>query len=542
MLRRSLAQIGGPYAVTFWAWLATLPLSLLLSSTYTTTPSLQEVVAWTTALILVHAGIGVVMLLARLTVLPSRPRKPRPLTAIVVFALMGLTRAVLLQAAQHVTGFGSYDFAERLAFNVSISILAYAALAIIVGETKDDAQIVLRLEQARAAIADLQKQNQDELVDLDQRILADVEDRLRQALEDGQADPQQIRQMSETVVRLTSHELSEQLPPPRSSQPPRRLAIKDIAGRLQVPPPLAVLVPFQMSVFGFVALRYSLAIALVGTVIGPLPSLLGLWLMRRYLPLPRNSWWRVGTLVVSITALGSIAAVLVSALFTYLFGEYSASPFAVGTGLMGMSMIVSVWFSVVDGREMRREQLADALEEEARETADTAAVLNGRRLAAARFLHGTVQNELVAASLRGDSAEAVQSTIRQAFASYAGVDTSGARDELESLLRSWSTVLDVTADVDTPAWDVMATDPERGRLLVDLISEGLTNAVRHASGRSVSLQVSASDGILSVRIETEGTSHGTNATGIGLADLRSRGVDLRLESDDDHTTLIGHLN
>ena len=143
--------------------------------------------------------------------------------------------------------------------------------------------------------------------------------------------------------------------------------------------------------------------------------------------------------------------------------------------------------------------------------------------------------------MRGDSAEAVQETIRRAFASYGGEPRTTVRNSLESLLRSWSTVLDITTRIDEHAWAVIDTNPARGQLLVDLVSEGLTNAVRHARGRVVVVEVTDEEGNLSVRVVTDGALQVARDPGIGLQDLRSRGADVHLLTDGDTTVLTGRL-
>jgi nitrate/nitrite-specific signal transduction histidine kinase len=45
--------------------------------------------------------------------------------------------------------------------------------------------------------------------------------------------------------------------------------------------------------------------------------------------------------------------------------------------------------------------------------------------------------------------------------------------------------------IDPPANTLMSRDPELARRVVDVVSEGLTNAVRHASARTVTLTISS---------------------------------------------------
>lgn len=547
MLRRSLAQIGGPYAITFWAWLVTLPLTVLISSVYATPPTLRDVVVWTSALIGIHVAIGLLMLVARVTVLSARPRKPRPVTALAVFALLGLARAVLLSVAQEWSGLGAFDLTERIAFNVVASMMLFSVIAIVIDEYRTDSAIVARLESAQESLAALRAHEVASLGDLDRRLLSEVQHDLEHRLSEQSVDATQLRQLSESVVRSMSHELAQ----PAAVDDvvhatPARMSAWQSASRMMermtFPSAVTVVGVYALLVLGVVSARYGVLVGLVNAVIGSLASIVGLAGLRRWMPLPRNGVARILVITGATAAVGAIAAVINAWEMSLIVEDFPASVPAISAGLVGLTLVISGWIAAAQGRAERQQAMSDAVEEEALEVARIQSLLNERRLAAGRFLHGTVQNELIAASMRGDSAEAVQATIRRAFASYGEAPRSATRDTLESLLRSWSTVLAITTRIQEPTWAVIDADAARGQLLVDLVSEGLTNAVRHGRGRTVVVEVTDDEGDLSVRVVTEGALRAAGDPGIGLRDLRDRGADVQLLTEGGTTVLTGHLD
>lgn len=546
MLRRSLAQIGGPYAITFWAWLVTLPLTVLISSVYATPPTLQDVIVWTSALIGTHMVTGLLMITARVTALPARPRKPRPITAITVFAVLGLARAVLLSVAQEWSGLGAFDLTERIAFNVVASVMLYSAIAIVVDEYRTDSAIVARLEAAQQSLTALRTHESESLADLDRRLLQEVQRDIEQRLGEQNFEAKTLRRLSETVVRSLSHKLVEptsfnEVAPPVPTRMFAWQAARRVMERMTFPSATVVVGIYALLVLGVVTTRYGIVVGLINAVIGSVASVAGISALRRWMPLPRNGVARVVVITGATAVVGAVAAVINAWEMSLLVEDFPASVPAISAGLVGLALVISTWVAASQGRAERQQQMMASVEMEAMEVARIQNLLNERRLAAGRFLHGTVQNELIAASLREDSAAAVQEAMRRAFASYGDEPRSTTRDTLEGLLRSWSTVLDITSHVDEAAWTVIDADPTRGQVLVNLVSEGLTNAVRHARGRAVTVDIRDDNGSIEVRVVTEGRPRDSHGPGIGLQQLHGQGADVRLAAEGETTVLSASL-
>lgn len=544
--QRLLDQIGGKYAITFRAWLITLPLSVLISSVYATPPTLADVAKWTGALITIHAALGLLMLIAGATVLSSRPRQSRPKTAIAFFAMLGLARAVLLQLAQGHLGIGIFDISERLLFNIVASVVAFSAIAIVIDNFTADSVVTRNLLAARESLERLRETERSSLLTIDRQILADVEARVLQELRAQEVDSQRIRQISDSIVRELSHELSRPSDDddfgdsiPESVPVWRSVALT--TDRMRVPSPLAVVGIYQGLVFGTVVARLNLGFATIN-VLGALPTFFGLWLMRRYVSLPRNGLARIAVLIGGFAAVGLIAAAINAWMWRTHFQSDSVSISAVATGVVALGLLLSLGNAVNEGREDRRRQLGATLTEQAQEVARLQQLVQERRKSAARFLHGTVQNQLIVSAMSGESSEQIQHTLSNLFTGYSAPPAhADARTELEGLLNSWSAVLTIDARIDDGVWELLEGDRHLQGLLADVVAEGLTNAVKHSSGRAIEIVVGTDNDAVKATITTEGFGSHSTTRGIGLQDLQARGAEVELVRDTRGSTLVALL-
>ena len=73
--------------------------------------------------------------------------------------------------------------------------------------------------------------------------------------------------------------------------------------------------------------------------------------------------------------------------------------------------------------------------------------------------------------------------------------------------------------------------PERAELLVDALSESLTNVVRHGSGNDVAISIASENDSVTLRVVSPGTPDSQTRPGIGLAQLEARGARVALRSD-----------
>lgn len=544
--RSRLQQIGGRNAISRWSWIITIPLAILVSSTYAESPSLAEVLTWQSIVLGVHCLLGFLMWVAWKTVLPATDRASHPVTALVFFGLLGLTRGLLMQLAQEIVGISGGVFSERLAVNVAGSIVALSAIAVIVDDYRTDEAIVQRLARARVTLSTLLDREAATLRAADIEVLTQVQERVTQELGAAGASPERIRVVADEIVRPISHELADQATEPKvldidESGPEVRLTFTQAFGRMVAPSPLALVIVVEGTIFGAVAARYGLPVALGNVVLGGGLILIGCWLIQRFLPLPQHPIGRLALLAVALAGVGAAATELTSLVITPLSATFPAGLIGVSGGVAAAGVALSLWAAVNAGRQLRQQEMAEAVGQEAAAIDRMREIIEQRRLQAARFLHGTIQGELVAAALRQDNAADVSEVISRRFAEYGSLPQRSAQQQVLDVVSAWSSVLAITFHVDDEVWDVISSQTERINLLVDALSESLTNVVRHASDKHVDIDIVLQGRMVALKVSSLGGSGSVASPGIGLAQLRARGAGVRLDAEGDRVRLIVSL-
>jgi signal transduction histidine kinase len=167
-------------------------------------------------------------------------------------------------------------------------------------------------------------------------------------------------------------------------------------------------------------------------------------------------------------------------------------------------------------------------------------------------MHGGVQAEMTAAALAisraaeaGEPTEAILARADELVAllerQRERLDAEGTRENLADVIDTWRLALDIEVLIDPQSQALMSSDSELARRVVDVVSEGLTNAVRHASARTVSLTIRAL-GIMGMEVEV---SHpgvlGPGVIGQGSAVLDEVCQEWSRAESDGHVRLIGRV-
>ncbi|WP_434315734.1 hypothetical protein [Leifsonia sp. P73] len=182
--------------------------------------------------------------------------------------------------------------------------------------------------------------------------------------------------------------------------------------------------------------------------------------------------------------------------------------------------------------QVRRDQseLEEAVQENIRAAAAIRSDFERERAALARLLHSGVQSELIASALAlaaGPPADAsaelrrVVSSIR-AELSAPRVEPDAA-ERITALVESWACAIPLRSSFGDDVWERLR-EPVRAAAVIDTISEGLANAVRHGDGSEVTLDVlpASGDGVSVVIVS--GGALTTAVPGIGLRQLAERGT------------------
>jgi signal transduction histidine kinase len=541
--RRGWQQIGGVNALTVWSWIATLPLALVVSSVYAGTPTITDVVVWTSIAIAVHALLGLVMWLAWLTILTHRERRSRPVTALVVFGAIGALRGLLMEGAQTVTGIGGGVFVERMGVNVIGGMVVFAAIAIVVDDFRIDADIRARLQEATQTLAMVRDEEERALQAADLDVLAGVQRAVQRALDESGTAALHAREVSERIVRPISHELADatielEFPTGAYGSTQRRLRFADAFAATAAPSPVVVAVLIELAALGAVLGRYGPLVALTNALLGGFLVFLGGLAIRQLLPLPRKVLLRLITLAIAFAVVGVLSSIVVTALVSGLIAPFAVALPGVMAGIAAAAIVVSLSAAVVTGRRQRLDDMAQVVARSAGEVDRLRTAVQERRTSAARFLHGPIQGELVAAALRGDGPDRVRAAVRDRFAEYGSSPAyRAARDQVTEVVDAWSSILEVTFDIDEAVWSRLEHEPALTELLVDALSEGFTNVVRHSVARTVVVELLSIEDQIVLQVTSLGDIDRENRPGIGLDQVRRRGGEVELVSREGTTTL-----
>jgi signal transduction histidine kinase len=178
-----------------------------------------------------------------------------------------------------------------------------------------------------------------------------------------------------------------------------------------------------------------------------------------------------------------------------------------------------------------QEELETALQSNVAMAARIRSEYERERASLARLLHAGVQSELIAGALSltasaspNDAGARTAEIVGRARDALRGEsDEPDAAEQVGTLLDSWSSAIGLTARIGDGVWERLG-EPSRTSAVVDAISEGLANAVRHGDGSPVALELRpAARGGVEVVVRSGGVL-AASGSGIGLKQLSERGT------------------
>jgi len=540
--RRLLARATGRSAITVWTWAITAPFALTVMS------GLQYVRGGPGAVLALsitqHVVVGL-LLAAGWAVLRVTPPRIRVVTVFVLFAAIGVLRPLIFLGVGRVLDITveTGDLGGRIGINVVTTVTIFTLIAVAVDLVRDHLGVYRRLRAAQRAseldaeraalrVSSLRHAAVDD-------VLAEIE--RAAAIADAPLPPREaarvLRGLATDVVRPVSHWLYENddtAPAGDAEAPPVRWRdwVASVLGGMQPAPPLllavlfaALVTPFGLSQYGLLQCLPAIVGGLVVVGAGNLAvSRVAERTARPY----RGIVLVVGYLVVGVAlSVTTDAAIRVQGLHPhFIWFEAGTYPLIA----LGVALVVSLSARI----RLDQQGLEAAVQASVFDAARLRADYDHQRAAFARVLHSGVQSELIAAALAlgaggGDDASgelrSVVDRIRTELLAPPAAPDPETR--VRALVESWRSAIALQASVAPDAWDRLR-EPARCEAVVDAISEGLANAVRHGDGGPVTLDVrSASPAGVTVVVSSGGTLS-TASPGIGLRQLAEQGtVELR---------------
>ena len=541
-------SLGGPNAITLAAWLLTLPGAI--ATTYTIIPDNVREDLWIWAVLggSAHVLTGLVLLAGRWTVLRPVAGRSRPWVAVGVMLLAGGLRGFYIGAASIALGHSPVELLlPRTLFAAWSVLIWYSIGTIVVDATRRHRAQIASLEEALAVGQALAEGSVMAVRELRSGIVTRTEAIVAEQLEKAvglAADPQlaaaQLHQTVEEVIRPLSHEMNEQAlredwilsgieGSATLAMAPIGLYIRGILlERPFLPWGSALLlfaVPSLLFMYWFGAAMGLAMLVLTAAAAGLVVA------AGRALVWPRLAGRGVAVHaigVVGVWTLASVGAGLVVELFPGTYASISSdSPRAVLLVLEGgMAMTVLQGVALMNSvlGQWRRTEVALA---EAVRTAEWS-VARLRQMAWSEqrhlggVIHGDVQARIVSLALQiqlsppADTAQAVErlrAEVHRALGEQHETTLALALDRIRTVWRG-AVGLEIVVDPDADA--ALARDPVAGHAVAEVLSESITNAVRHGGAHRIRVRITMVRDALDLLVEDDGASaHPDGPPGMG---------------------------
>lgn len=499
-----LQRIGGPSAVSLWAWLTLGPIAIL-GALFSFGPQATREHFWVllAAAALSYLTSGPVFLVAHLTYLsPSKKRPARPLAALITFAVAGLTVGVTLSALVD-----SFDIGLETASGLGrawLQLFWSSLIALVIDSRRRHRELSAELQDSLQQTAQLAKNQADVLANLRGSLITKLKTTLLSALQ--QTDAKGLNRLADEVIRPLRVELDRDLVPasPAAMQP----------SQIKWRPLLAISLrkPLNPWLTGLVAALSGLVASFSFFGFATIANFLGVWLfvalnllLLRLFGLQNPLW--------------SFPVLFAGSLFGAGFGEYLQQFAPVGASSLGnlnlgswlIALFIGLQLSLESERKAKLMEMGAALERLRwqREKLDQVVWVETRRLS--KFVHSEIQGRIRAAAIRSAnlSANQLDQLRSECMAALERArEPVGFKEFLHQSQRLWEGILVISSDIQDPIIELLEQDAFAKAAAIEVIREGLCNAVRHGKAGSAVLTLRAplieGDGFLSVSIVNDG--------------------------------------
>jgi len=568
--------IGGRNALTRWSIIVWLAFGILFSTfgglRYGFTLDALMPVA-----LVVHLLLIPPLLLFRAIMIRATRRGLRPWLGLGLFALLGGIRVVLPLVVAPALGVtlssdaGSFALLS-LANGMASAVVILGVVAVVVDGSRRNRAIVENLAALDAEFERTRAFDEAELADLEARSVVQIttmlEEHLRQVQTEWGNEPEQaatrIRMLATDVARPLSHEWAqgdEWIPESVdiTIRPPRWKRFAAVIAEMQPAPPL---VPFIL--LELIALPFAIAepVGGVGFAASMVLLLGGImfalsWVVLRLWPAGPTTMLRLTSLVVLYAVIGFVATVIRSSLVELQTGIQNPlwiAPFMLILTSIGVSFTIAIQTHQREDQDRLAVSVARNAQLNARVRERTRQVQ--RRIA--KLLHSNVQAELIAsarllasrASTLSDSAtqqeivskevQRVTSAIHDRLVPSAEPPVP-AKERVLDLTSLWSGVLDVKIEANDRTWSALDQDPGALDRVIDVVAEGLTNAVRHGNGPQVAIAITNDVDEITVLLTSVGSLAHRAQSGFGSEILAEATSTWALEADGDQVRLTTHI-
>ena len=543
--------IGGPDALTRWSLVGLLPLGVLAGTLWGLRNGLT-VSTWLPVVIGVHLFLILPFLACRTVMVRASAKGSRPWLGLATFAFLGGLRALMLVSAGALMGVtlprgAVIDFIPN---GVGTGIAILGVVAVVVDGNRRHRAVVEQLAALDSEFERTRAFDEARLAEVEARSIAKITGRLEQELRQLQAGADlapdvtaaQLRTLASDIVRPLSHDLVQGdhwIPPAEdvTAKVPRWERIREVIADVR---PANPLVPFFL--IQLIALPTAIServggvgfAAFVMLLIGGIMYALS-WVVARLWSSGRTTMPRLIVLVALYAVIGTVAAWVGMIITQWYAGVHDPrwiAPFFLIITSMGVSFTTAIQAHQRDD-EVR---MAMSVARNAQLNAEVRERTRRAQRRVAKLLHSNVQAEFIASAMllaeraSGSSSDASRgediseeldrlvAAIQDRLAPSVG-PIGRARERVLDLTSLWSGAVDVTLEVDDVTWVALDEDPGALESVMEVVAEGLTNAVRHGEGSQVAVRMHRDPDGIAVRITSRGRLAAGSRAGLGSSFL-----------------------
>lgn len=541
--REVTSRVGGRRAVSLRGYLLASPFWILgfVFNENVTYESWAN--AFSTFLIATagHAGLGLVFLIAHVTVLRNRAHQPVSLgLAVTVWGLAGATRAgVLISGLWLLSIQDEIPSLQRVLFSALMAIAGFSVLAYAL-------DAIDRFAAERARVLDVLLHGEEQLsahraavVSMQEALVARVDKRLKEShdvtvealnkLEDsltsGSPSPpglEELRTLSDSTWQKISQDLWNTAP---TSAP--RIRFRELLELYSTSRPFRLLYVLLVAVFLYVLLYnrvfgVEIGAALVGlwVAVALIIAVLGNWL----LPSLQNRAVPAFLFLAAVLIFSSIPLLVVAQSWGYE-AEYPLRVVSVHALSVVVALTTSLPSTFASARERILQGLTRSLDSTTLEKLHVESQLKVLSQKIANRLHGDVRGNFLAAILklqdhiaRGDTRAAAQEVhvLREILQQTREAKplASNSRGNLEKFVENWTALVDIALDQPLSTVEE-AYLPALHTIVVDAVN----NAVRHGKATWIRIGFAHEPGALLVTIQNNGEPQQGGRSGLGTAQL-----------------------
>jgi signal transduction histidine kinase len=568
--------IGGPNAITRWSFIVWLSVGILLSTFAGlrfgyTLPALLPVVLG------VHLLLIPPLLVCRAIMIRASVKAPRPWLGLGMFAFLGGLRTLLPLIVAPPFGVrlsldGDGFALPYLPSGMASAIVILGVVAVVVDGSRRNRAIVENLSALDAEFERARAFDEAELANLEARsvdqISSILEEELRQVQSEFANAPDQaatrIRMLATDIARPLSHALAQgyELVPEAevvSAKPPRWERIRGTITQVR---PAQPLVPFLLIELVAVSAVIAEPVGGVGFAASMMLLLGGIvfalsWVLVRLWPSGRTTVLRLIALIMLYALIGFVATWVRTVIIEWHTGIYNPlwiTPFLLVVISMGVSFTTAIQTRQLDDRN----RLAMSVARNAQLNAQVRERTRRAQRRIAKLLHSNVQAELIASAKllasrsneAGDAAsqniDVAQELHRLTSAIQGRLVPSmepavPAKERVLDLTSLWSGILDVKLVADGEVWTALEQDPEALNGVIDVVAEGLTNAVRHGNGPQVAIDIKNDVNQITVLLISSGFLTQSAQPGFGSEILTEATSKWALAADGEQIRLTSHI-